>query len=198
MAVQSIDKPDLHTRASQHTGKTLHVLHRIDQPASGLVLFAKEPRAAAFISQQLASQEVKRVYYCAVRTRPPHDQARLVHDLLRDPKRNKSFVVPQQRSKSKRAELLYRVVDESQHYVLLEVVLETGRHHQIRAQLGHMGSPIKGDVKYGARRANPDRSIHLHAFTMTLTLPYEQTRITLRASFPEERLWQYFAGRLPT
>jgi 23S rRNA pseudouridine1911/1915/1917 synthase len=195
-AVQSKDKPDFHQLATHYANRHLFVLHRIDQPASGVVLFARNPKAAAMLSKQLQDGLVYREYLAIVQNKPKVDSGRLEHLLLKDGRKNKTFITPEETTKSKKAILEYQWLASSDRYHLLMIRLHTGRHHQIRAQLGAIGSPVKGDVKYGARRSNRDRSIHLHAWKMHFTHPVHAESVQVVAYPPYDPLWDYFVGRL--
>lgn len=191
-AIQSKIKPDFQQLAVHYAKRHLFVLHRIDQPASGLVLFGRNPKAAAHFSQQLKKGTVMREYLAVVQNKPVPMAGTLEHLLLKDERRNKSFITKHESGKAKKAVMKYQWLAGSDNYHLLKVTLHSGRHHQIRAQLGSIGSPIKGDVKYGARRANRDRSIHLHAWKMRYTHPVTQENISVLAKPPSEVLWDYF------
>ncbi len=179
--------------AEEHCGHPLHLVHRLDRPTTGLVLFAKSAEAMAIISAQFQSRTVQKDYLAVVNTMPPKQEDTLVHYLKKNQAKNTSTVTDEPQPGAERAELRYHVLESSKNYHLLHVQLVTGRHHQIRAQLAAIGSPIKGDVKYGARRGNPDRSIHLHAWRLAFDNPATGERIFLEAEPPEEVLWQAFA-----
>lgn len=164
--------------AEAHCRCTLYPIHRIDRPATGLVVFAKTPVAAASLSRQFQERTVEKRYWAVVPP-PTIREGTLVHFLKKNTKTNKSTVFDTEQPGTERAELHYRQIGESQRYCLLEVNLITGRHHQIRAQLAAMGCPIKGDVKYGARRSNPDRSIYLHAVRLAFEHPLLGSRVEL-------------------
>lgn len=168
----------------------LGVVHRLDRPTSGLVVFARTSKALARLNKMFAERETKKIYWAMVKTTPDPLEGRLEHYLLRNPKQNKSYAHLKPVPDSKRAVLNYRTLAQSDHYTLLEIDLETGRHHQIRCQLAVIGSPIKGDLKYGAQRSNPDGSIHLHARALTLMHPVQKELMTFVAPVPEEALWQ--------
>ena len=168
----------------------LGVVHRLDRPTSGLVVFARTSKALARLNKMFAERETKKTYWAMVKTTPNPLEGRLEHYLLRNPKQNKSYAHLKPVPDSKRAVLNYRTLAQSDHYTLLEIDLETGRHHQIRCQLAVIGSPIKGDLKYGAQRSNPDGSIHLHARALTLMHPVQKELMTFVAPVPEEALWQ--------
>ena len=168
----------------------LGVVHRLDRPTSGLVVFARTSKALARLNKMFAERETKKTYWAMVKTTPDPLEGRLEHYLLRNPKQNKSYAHSKPVPEAKRAVLNYRTLAQSDHYTLLEIDLETGRHHQIRCQLAAIGSPIKGDLKYGAQRSNPDGSIHLHARYLELVHPVQKELMTFVAPVPEEPLWQ--------
>ncbi|HEU4719035.1 MAG TPA: RluA family pseudouridine synthase [Bacteroidia bacterium] len=170
----------------------LGVIHRIDRPVSGIVLFAKTGKALSRMNEMFRTREVQKTYWAVVSPRPPADAQTLVHWLRKNEASNKSFASTVESRNSLRAELDYRLLVPSDNYFLLEVLPHTGRHHQIRVQLSAIGSPIKGDVKYGARRANPDASIHLHARKLEFIHPVKKEKIVITADPPEEPLWKFF------
>ncbi|MDZ7877957.1 MAG: RluA family pseudouridine synthase [Saprospiraceae bacterium] len=174
---------------------TLFVVHRLDRPTSGIVVFAKHEQAAASLSQQFQSRETEKKYFAIVEKKPEIESGALLHFLAHNSANNKSFPIAEGSANAKRAELRFILRGSSDRYFLLELTLLTGRHHQIRAQLSAIGCPIKGDVKYGARRSNTDRSIHLHAAELTLKQPQTGERLTLRAEpLHKDALWQFFEG----
>lgn len=168
------------------------VVHRLDRPVSGLVIFAKTSKALTRLNEMFRKNEVKKSYWAIVRNRPPETEAELVHYLVRNEKQNKSYAYDKEVKDSKKAILGYKLIGHSQNYYLLEVDLQTGRHHQIRCQLAKMGCVIKGDLKYGAPRSNPDASICLHARRVRFTHPVSKELIELTAPVPEGNLWNGF------
>ena len=178
--------------ADNYLGKNSYLLHRIDRPTSGIVLFAKNEKAAAHLNQQFQNRETQKLYLAIVENAPLSKEADLTHFLIENKEKNKSFVAEANKNTAKRAELHYILRGSSDRYHILEIDLKTGRHHQIRAQLAAIGSPLKGDVKYGARRANKDRSIHLHAWQFSFWHPVLNKRIDLTAALPTDILWQFF------
>lgn len=173
------------------------VIHRLDRPTSGAVVFARTSKALERLNAQFRAKETTKIYLAIVEDAPPSKTGKLVHFLKKNEKQNKSYATEHEVSGSKQAILTYNLIASSDNYHLLQIELETGRHHQIRSQLAAIGCKIKGDVKYGARRANKDGSIHLHAWKLAFTHPTTKERITLHAPFPEDSLWQFFAGKLP-
>lgn len=178
--------------AEIYTKKKLFLVHRIDRPASGVVIFAKTDKAAKQLSAQFKDRKIKKVYLAIVREEPPTTAGTLTHYLKKITRLNKSIALETPEKEAKESILQYSVIAKSQYYQLLKIELETGRHHQIRAQLAAIGCPIKGDVKYGFKRGNTDRSIHLHAWKLSFIHPTSRQTINLTASVPEEVLWQSF------
>lgn len=170
----------------------LGVVHRLDRPVSGLVVFAKTSKALARLNEMFRSSEVKKTYWAIVKQRPPQDEGELVNYLVRNEKQNKSYAYDKEVKNSKKAVLHYRLIGHSQNYFLLEVDLKTGRHHQIRCQLAKMGCPIKGDLKYGFARSNPDGSICLHAHRVKFVHPVSKELIDVTAPLPPGNLWNGF------
>lgn len=168
------------------------VTHRLDRPVSGLVVFAKTSKALSRLNEMFRDSKVKKTYWAIVKNCPKEDEKELVHYLVRNQKKNKSFVYEKEVPNSKKAILDYRVIGHSQKYHLLEIDLKTGRHHQIRCQLSKIGSPIKGDLKYGAPRSNPDGSICLHARHISFIHPVSKKTIELDAPVPKSNLWYAF------
>lgn len=170
----------------------LGVVHRLDRPVSGLVVFAKTSKALARLNEMFRNSEVKKTYWAIVKQRPPQDEGELVNYLVRNEKQNKSYAYDKEVKNSKKAVLHYRLIGHSQNYFLLEVDLKTGRHHQIRCQLAKMGRPIKGDLKYGFARSNPDGSICLHAHRVKFVHPVSKELIDVTAPLPPGNLWNGF------
>lgn len=171
----------------------LFVIHRLDRVASGIVVFAKTEAAAANLSKQFQNKETLKTYLAVVESKPPKVEDNLIHYLKKNAASNTSKAFDEEIKDSKRAEMRYILRGSSDRYFLLEITLLTGRHHQIRAQLGKIGCPIKGDVKYGARRSNPNRAIHLHAWQLILKHPQTGEAIALKAEPDEtDALWQFF------
>ncbi len=168
------------------------VVHRLDRPTSGAVIFARTSKALSRLNEQFRNQETNKTYWAIVETLPNKRQDRLVNFLKKNEKQNKSYVSENDKGGAKEAILNYKLLQSSDKYHLLEVELETGRHHQIRVQLSNIGCIIKGDVKYGARRSNPDGSICLHARKILFNHPTQKEPITVVAPVPEDSLWQFF------
>ena len=167
----------------------LGVVHRLDRPVSGVVLFARTSKALPRLNDMFRNGEVRKTYWAIVKDAPPQPSGTLEHWLVRNEKQNKSYAYDREVPNSKKAILNYRVIGRSDNYYLLEVDLKTGRHHQIRCQLAKMGCPIKGDLKYGAKRSNPDGSISLHARCISFTHPVSKKPIEAVAPVPEDNLW---------
>lgn len=165
------------------------VVHRLDRPVSGVVLFAKTGKALSRLNRMFQDKEVSKTYVAAVVNAPERTAGTLKHALLRDRDKNKSKVVSPGHKTAKRAELRYETLGTSDKYWFLSVHPATGRHHQIRVQLSAMGCPIKGDVKYGAPRTNPDGSIHLHAYKLEFVHPVSKAQITITDDPPEDPVW---------
>ena len=168
------------------------VPHRLDRPVSGIVVLAKTSKALARLNEMFRDGEVKKTYWAIVKNCPKEEEALLENYLVRNEKQNKSYAYDKEVANSKKAMLHYKLIGHSQNYLLLEVDLMTGRHHQIRCQLANMGCPIKGDLKYGAQRSNPDGSICLHARRVRFTHPVSKLEIDIVAPTPEGNLWNGF------
>jgi len=169
----------------------LGVVHRLDRPVSGVVVFAKTSKALSRLNELFKTRQVEKVYWAIVKNMPEDTEGRLEHFLLKNEKQNKSYAYDKMVPKAKKAVLSYRLVGQSETYFLLEVRLETGRHHQIRCQLAKMGCPIKGDLKYGFPRSNPDGGISLHAGYVAFTHPVSKELIQIKAPVPQEdKLWK--------
>lgn len=168
------------------------VTHRLDRPVSGVVVLAKTGKALARLNVMFRDGEVDKRYLAIVKDSPLRISGELVNYLVRNEKQNKSFAYDKEVPNSKKAILKYEVIGSSVHYYLLAIKLETGRHHQIRCQLANMGCPIKGDLKYGSQRSNPDGSISLHAYCITFEHPVSHNMIKVTAPLPKDALWQSF------
>ena len=168
----------------------LGVVHRLDRPVAGLIVFAKTSKALTRLNKMFRDGEVHKTYWAITKNLPPQPEGTLTHWLVRNEKQNKSYAYDHEVPHSKKAILKYRLIGQSDHYCLLEVNLMTGRHHQIRCQLAHMGCPIKGDLKYGAQRSNPDGSICLLAHHVEFVHPVSKQLISLDSPLPEDKLWQ--------
>ena len=167
----------------------LGVVHRLDRPTSGIIIFARTSKALERLNKMLRERTISKTYWAVVKNTPLNDKDSLIHFLKKNPKNNKSTVFTKETDASKKAILHYSVIKKLDNYSLLEIDLETGRHHQIRAQLAYIGSPIKGDLKYGASRSNKDGSIHLHARKILFTHPVSKENISILAPIPNEVIW---------
>ena len=173
----------------------LGVTHRLDRPTSGVVLFARTSKALTRLNEMFKSHEqIKKTYWAIVQGAPKMPEARLENWLVRNEKLNKSFIAKQGAKDAKRAVLNYKTLVRGDNYSLLEVDLETGRHHQIRCQLAAIGCPVKGDLKYGAKRSNPDGGICLHARKIEFIHPVSKENICITAPVPNDSLWQQLSA----
>ncbi|MFA6873688.1 MAG: RNA pseudouridine synthase, partial [Bacteroidaceae bacterium] len=168
------------------------VTHRLDRPVSGLVILAKTSKALSRMNELFRTGEVHKVYWAIVKTRPPEEEGELIHYIARNERLNKSTAHEKEVPNSKKAILRYRILSHSDNYYLLEIILLTGRHHQIRCQLAKIGCPIKGDLKYGFPRSNPDGGISLHSRKASFIHPISKKEITITAPVPESNLWESF------
>ncbi len=166
------------------------VTHRLDRPTSGIVVFSKTSKALPRLNDMFKNKEISKTYWAVVKNAPKQPEGTLKHYLVRNEKQNKSYAYDMEKPNSKQAILHYKLIARSDKYSLLEIDLETGRHHQIRCQLAKIGSPIKGDLKYGAERSNPDGGISLHARKISFIHPVSKELIEVTAPVPEDNLWQ--------
>ena len=174
----------------------LGVVHRIDRPVSGAVLFAKTSKALIRLNEMIKSRQVDKRYWAIVEQRPAEPEGELCHYILRDGRSNRSRACDRPVRDAKEARLRYRLLGSSTNYHLLEIELLTGRHHQIRAQLSRIGCPIRGDLKYEARRSNPDGGISLHSRSLEFIHPVSKDPIRIIAPVPaSDNLWQYFESQ---
>lgn len=168
------------------------VVHRLDRPVSGLVIFAKTSKALARMNELFRADQVKKTYEAIVKNPPATLQGELVHYLVRNQQKNKSFAYDKAQKNAKEARLGYKVIGKSKSFTLLEIDLQTGRHHQIRTQLSKIGCPIKGDLKYGYPRSNLNGGISLHARRISFIHPVSKKEIDVVAPYPEGDLWNEF------
>lgn len=168
------------------------VVHRIDRPVSGVIIFARTSKALSRMNELFREKKIKKTYWAVVKNQPASDSGTLIHYLKKDEAKNKSQAFDHEVSGSLRAWLDYKVIGKSDNYYLLEINPHTGRHHQIRVQLASMGCPIKGDLKYGFPRSNTDGSIHLHARKIEFIHPVRKDEISITAPVPNEIIWQHF------
>lgn len=172
----------------------LGVVHRLDRPVSGCVVYARTSKALSRMTELFRTRDVKKTYWAIVTERPPAEEGTLNHFLKKNEKQNKSYVYDKEVKGSKAAELSYIVIGRSERYYLLEVDLHTGRHHQIRAQLAAAGCPIRGDLKYGSQRSNEGGGISLHARRISFTHPVKMEEVSVVAPLPKDKLWNLFSG----
>jgi len=167
----------------------LGVVHRLDRPTTGIVIFARTSKALERLNAMFSNRETQKTYWAVVKNKPPKTSDNLVHFLKRNPKNNTSKAHLKEVPESKKASLDYTIIKELNNYFALEINLHTGRHHQIRSQLQAIGCPIKGDLKYGFDRSNPDGGIHLHARKMVFTHPVSKENIEIIAPTPNDVIW---------
>jgi len=197
MPLSEIVKKYIGEKYSKPGDVFLGVVHRLDRPVSGAVLFAKTSKALTRLNEMLRKREIRKTYWAVVRNPPPKEEERLLHYLIRVEAKNKSFAVEEGTKNAQPAELHYRLIGNSKTYSLLEIDLITGRHHQIRAQLAAIGCPIKGDLKYGFPRSNPGGFIHLHARRIEFVHPVSKMNISLLAPHPDDPVWNSFTQLIP-
>ena len=174
----------------------LGVAHRLDRPVSGLVVFAKTSKALARLNEMFRVGDVHKTYWAIVKNRPAVEEDTLTHWIVRNEKQNKSYAYDKEVKNSKKAVLHYRLISSSTNYHLIEVQLFTGRHHQIRCQLSHIGLPIKGDLKYGFPRSNPDGGISLHSRKVNFVHPVSKVDTFIEAPVPDDNLWRALTSQL--
>jgi len=167
----------------------LGVVHRIDRPTTGLVIFAKTSKALSRLNKMLVDKDILKTYWAIIKNKPEKEQGTLIHWMKKNPKNNKSTSFTKETRDSKKAILHYQLIKKLDNYFLLEIKLETGRHHQIRAQLGSIGCPIKGDLKYGFDRSNKDGGISLHARQIEFFHPVSKEKLNITAPLPNDPIW---------
>ena len=172
----------------------LGIVHRLDRPTSGAVIFAKTSKALSRLNNMFRDNEVKKIYWAVSDAMPPAEKGVLEHYLLKNQKQNKSYAHKREVPESKLAKLTYTVIRATDKYYLLSIELHTGRHHQIRAQLAAVGCRIKGDLKYGSPRSNPGGGIHLHARSLSFKHPVSKEKIDITAPVPSDALWDIFSA----
>jgi len=173
----------------------LGLVHRIDRPVSGAVIFTKTSKALSRLNEQIKKREIHKTYWAITKNLPPENSGHLIHWMIKDEAKNKSKAHNSERPGTKKADLKYKLISSSTDYFLLDIELITGRHHQIRAQLSAIGCPIKGDLKYGYPRSNKDASISLHARKLSFIHPVKPERIEILAPPPKDVLWDFFADK---
>ena len=167
----------------------LGVVHRLDRPTSGIVIFARTSKALERLNKMLRDKQIQKTYWAIVKNKPSEEKGTLTNYLKKNSKNNKSTVFSRETEGSKKAILHYSIINELDNYIVLKIDLETGRHHQIRAQLSFIKSPIKGDLKYGAKRSNPDGGICLHAREIQFTHPVSKENVHIIADTPVSSIW---------
>lgn len=170
----------------------LGVIHRLDRPVSGIVIFAKTSKALSRMSDKFRNHEIKKTYWAIVTNKPPKEADTIISWLKKNKSQNKSYTTSEKDKNAKKASLSYKLIAFSDRYYLLEIQLHTGRHHQIRCQLSDIGCPIKGDLKYGARRSNKDGNISLFSRKVSFTHPITKENITITAPIPQKDIWNLF------
>ena len=170
----------------------LGVIHRLDRPTSGLVSFARTSKGLTRMTELFKNREISKTYWAIVKNKPEKDKDTLIHYLKKNPKNNKSTAFDTEKPDTKKAILHYKLIASSETYHLLEINLETGRHHQIRAQLAKIGSPIKGDLKYGFSRSNKNAGISLHARQIAFIHPIKKETVSVIAPTPSDDIWDFF------
>ena len=188
--LSDIVKEYIKTKYAKPGNVYLGVAHRLDRPVWGLVIFAKTSKALPRLNDLLRNGDVRKTYWAITKNCPDKAEGTLTDWLVRNEKQNKSYAYDHEVARSKKAVLKYRVIGRSDNYFLLEINLMTGRHHQIRCQLANIGCPIKGDLKYGAKRSNPDGSISLLAQRVEFTHPVSGINIDVKAPVPDDKLWK--------
>jgi 23S rRNA pseudouridine1911/1915/1917 synthase len=173
----------------------LGVVHRLDRPVAGLVIFGRTSKATSRLNKMFRDGDVHKTYWAIVQGCPKEPQAELVNWIVRNEKMNKSFAYDREVPNSKKAILTYKLIGKGDNYSLLEINLKTGRHHQIRCQLSHIGLPIKGDLKYGARRSNPDGGISLISHKVEFVHPVSHKPISVVSPLPDDNLWEALAPK---
>lgn len=191
VSLEELVKHYLKTKYNKPGNVYCGVVHRLDRPVSGALIFAKTDKALTRLNAMVKNHEIKKTYWAITRNNPPKEQDTLKNYIIRNEKTNKSYITKDVNN-GLYAELDYKVIARSDFYNLLEVNLKTGRHHQIRVQLAHMGCPIKGDLKYGFGRSNKIASISLHARHLSFIHPVKKEPISITAPVPDEPLWQFF------
>lgn len=189
MPLSDVVKAFLKDKYNKPGNVYLGVVHRLDRPTTGIVLFAKTSKALPRLNKLFAEKKAQKTYWAIVKNAPPKIKATLTNWLKKNPKTNKSTAYRKETPGSKKAILHYKLIRSLDNYHLLEVELETGRHHQIRSQLAAIGSPIKGDLKYGFDRSNKDASIHLHSRRLQFTHPVSKEAIDITAPMPKDPIW---------
>lgn len=174
----------------------LGLTHRLDRPTSGIVIFARTSKALSRLNAMFRDGEIHKTYWAITSNRPKEDEGTLENFLKKNEKLNKSFIAKETDKEAKKAILNYKILSVSDRYYLWEINLLTGRHHQIRCQLANIGCPVKGDLKYGYPRSNPDGGLSLHARKVEFIHPVSKKEISVTAEVPNDKLWKFFEGDL--
>lgn len=196
LSLEDMVKSYIKTKYNKPGEVFLGVTHRIDRPVSGVVLFARTSKALTRLNEMFQRKEIKKVYWAIVKEKPPKITDTLNHFIVRDQQKNKSYAFDAEKKDAKPASLTFTLIASAENYHLLEIDLHTGRHHQIRCQLAKIGCPIKGDLKYGFPRSNPDGGISLHSRKIEFIHPVSKKLITILANPPQDALWNYFSSVL--
>lgn len=170
----------------------LGTIHRLDRPATGIVIYARTSKALTRMNQMFKEKNIEKIYWAVVNQKPPSDSGKLIHYLKKNEKQNKSYASIQPKPDTKESVLEYKLIGASERYFLLEINLLTGRHHQIRCQLSEINCPIKGDLKYGYPRSNENGGIHLHARRIGFIHPVKNEKIEITADLPDDKIWNLF------
>ncbi len=198
LAARSAGEPSPGDGGSAPEPPFIGLVHRLDQPVTGVVLFAKNPESLARMSGLFREGKMRKIYWAVIDAAPPSPEGTLEHHLVFNRRQNKVYAARSPGKETKKASLRYRLLGRSERYFFLEVELLTGRHHQIRAQLAAVGCHVKGDLKYGSARSNPGGGIHLHARSLAFTDPKTGKEILVTAPPPEDVLWSIFPGAAPS
>jgi len=172
----------------------LGVIHRLDRPVSGVLLYARTSKALERLNEMFRTRKVRKIYWAVVKERPPEDEATITHFVKKNERQNKSYTYETEVKGSKEASMSYKIRARSDRFYLLEIELHSGRHHQIRAQLAAIGCPVKGDLKYGFPRSNDDGSISLLARKLEFIHPVKKEEISITAHLPDGDIWHLFKG----
>ena len=182
-------KSYLKTKYKKPGNVFLGTIHRLDRPTSGIVLFAKTSKSLSRMNELFKNKKVQKTYYAVTEDKPNKEKGVIISLLKKNQKQNKSYIT--KLDDGKKSELEYEIIEKLQNYFLIKVKPKTGRHHQIRVQLSSIGCKIKGDVKYGAKRSNEDKSICLHSHSMSFVHPVKKELINLKCDFPKNDIWKF-------
>jgi 23S rRNA pseudouridine1911/1915/1917 synthase len=191
-ALETDLKEYIRKKYNKPAGVYLGVVHRIDRPVSGVVVFAKTSKSLVRLNQMVKDRQIKKIYHAVVKVRPSETEGVLEQFIIRNAKQNKSYICTEENIHAQSASLQYKVIDSSENFFLIEINLITGRHHQIRAQMASIGCPIRGDLKYGFSRSNTDGSISLHARSIEFVHPVNREIMKFNAPYPNDKVWGFF------